>query len=193
MNIILKYNLFTKKVYNKISESVEISMDAFHGSDVRINKFEDSFLSGETVTQHHGAGVYFTTSYDNAEMFGKNVHSVHISGNFIDKETPSNLVDIDELITLMKMSSDEWEMEAYNYSEDADVGIMIAAQDAIDYGDNEADVFLRVQSSWYQHTPLDYVRNMTKLGYDGMIVDAPSDFVGDKHIILFNPNAVTIK
>jgi hypothetical protein len=51
---------------------------------------------------------------------------------------------------------------------------------------------MRVQTSWYPYDPLGFVRNMTRLGYDGLIVDAPSDFVGDKHIIVFNPEAVTI-
>jgi hypothetical protein len=175
-----------------LQETTKASFDAYHGSDHAISKFEDSFLAGEKVTQHHGAGIYFTTNYENARMFGDNVYKVHISGNFLDRKTPSSDVDVNTVIALMKMSDEEWEMEAYNYNEDPEVGVRIAAQSAIDYADNEVDVFLRVQSSWYQYQPLDYVRNMTKLGYDGMIVDAPRDFVGDKHIILFNPEEVTI-
>ena len=174
-----------------ISETMETGFDAYHGSEHKISKFEDSFLSGDGVTQHHGAGIYFTTNYDNARMFGENVYKVHIKGRFLDRETPAENVSIEELIKLMKMSDEDWEMEAYNYNEDPEVGVMIAAQSAIDYADNEVDVFLRVQSSWYQHQPLDYVRNMTKLGYDGMVVDAPKDWVGEKHIIVFNPNIIS--
>lgn len=175
-----------------INEITKTSFDAFHGAESKITKFSDSFLSGEKVIQHHGAGIYFTTNYENARMFGENVYTVTIDGTFLDKEAPADSVDVDKVIALMKMSDEEWEMEAQNYNEDPETGVMIAAQDAINYADNEADVFLRVQSSWYQYQPLDYVRNMTKLGYDGMIVDAPRDFVGDKHIIVFNPEVVTL-
>lgn len=187
-----------RKIVRKIikeslmQETTQASFEAFHGSEQKISKFEDSFLSGEKVVQHYGAGIYFTTSLDNAKMFGENVYKVHIDGNFVDKETPADSVELDTVIALMKMSDDEWEMEAQNYHEDPETGIMISAQSSIDYADNEADVFLRVQSAWYPYEPLDYVRAMTKLGYDGMIVDAPRDFVGEKHIIIFNPEAVTL-
>ncbi len=174
-------------------ETMETGFDAYHGTDHEITEFSDSFLAGEKVTQHHGAGIYFTTNFDNARMFGENVYKVHIKGKFIDTDTPADSVDINEVIALMKMSDEEWEMEAYNYNEDPERGVQIAAEKAIEYGDNEVDVFLRVQSSWYQYDPLGYVRSMTRLGYDGMVVDAPSDWVGEKHIIVFNPKAITIE
>lgn len=180
----------TKIFNNLLLESQTTEFIAYHGTDHIIKKFEDSFISGEKVIQHHGAGIYFTTNIENARMFGKNIYKVHLSGNFIDTKTPKNKVKINEIISLMKMSSEDWSMEAQNYDENPKKGIQIAAKSALNYGDNEADVFLRVQSSWYQYDGLGYVRNMTKLGYDGMIVDAPRDWVGDKHIIVFNPNII---
>ncbi len=176
-----------------IQETTDTGFDAYHGSDSKIEKFEDSFLAGENVIQHYGAGIYFTTNYENSRMCVNNVYKVRLDGKFIDKKTPAKSVDIKKVIALMKLSDEEWEMEAYNYNEDPETGVMIAAKEAINYADNEADVFLRVQSSWYQYQPLDYVRNMTKLGYDGMIVDAPRDWVGEKHIIVFNPEIITHK
>jgi len=175
-----------------LEETIVASFDAYHGSDHLINKFEDRFLAGERVTQHHGAGIYFTTNLDNAKMFGNNVYKVKIDGRFIDTKTPSSKIDIKEIIALMKMSDDEWELEAQNYDIDPDKGILISAKSALNYGKNQYDAFMRVQTSWYPYDPLGFVRNMTKLGYDGLIVDAPRDFVGDKHIIVFNPEVVTI-
>lgn len=175
-----------------INETTVASFDAYHGSDHLINNFEDSFLAGDDVTQHHGAGIYFTTNLENAEMFGDNVYKVKIDGRFIDKKTPASKVSLQQLIKLMKMSDEEWEMEAQNYDEDPNRGILISAQSAIKYSKNQYDVFMRVQVGWYPYDPLVFVRNMTKIGYDGMIVDAPRDFVGDKHIIVFNPESVKI-
>lgn len=178
-----------------MSESQGAEFVAYHGSPQKISKFSDNFLDGEDTTQHHGPGIYFTTNRDNARMFGKYVYTVKLSGNFISEDTPPDNIDVNELITLMKMSGDEpedWEMEAQNYAEDPEVGIQMAAKSCIQYGENELDVFFRLMNSWYQYNPLDYVRNMTKMGYDGLIVDAPRDWVGDKHIIVFNPEIIQI-
>jgi hypothetical protein len=178
-----------------LSEAQDTSFVAYHGSPSRISKFEDSFLSGDDTTQHHGPGIYFTTSSKNARMFGEHIHKVRLNGKFIDTDTPPDAVDIEEIITLMKMSGEEegeWEMEAQNYDEDPNRGIQIAAQSTFDYVENEVDVFFRVLNSWYQHSPLSYVRNMTRLGYDGMIVPAPRDWVGHKHIIVYNPAIIEI-
>lgn len=183
-------------IYEEVlSESQQTQFVAYHGSPQKISKFEDSFVSGEDVTQHHGPGIYFTTNYKNARMFGENVHKVQLSGKFIDTDTPSDSVNYNEIISLMKMSGDdedEWEMEAQNYNENPEAGIQMAAEEAINYGDNEAFVFMRVMNSWYQHTPVRYIRSMTNLGYDGMVVDAPRDWVGEKHIIVFNPNCIKL-
>lgn len=176
-----------------MAETTKGSFIAYHGTDHEINKFEDSFLTGDRTTQHHGAGIYFATSEENARMFGNNVYKVKITGNFISTDNPKSDVNPKDVEALMKLSDDEWELEAQNYHPDPEVGLRIAIKDAMSYGDNEVDVFMRVQSGgWYLYDRLGYVRNMTKIGIDGMIVDAPSDWVNQKHIIVFNPDAVHI-
>lgn len=184
------------KIFEEVlTESQETTFTAYHGSPTQISKFEDSFVDGEDVTQHHGPGIYFTTSYENARMFGEYVHKVELSGRFIDTDTSIRNVDIKEIITLMKMSGEdenEWEMEAQNYDEDPQKGIQIAARYASQYAGDEAGAFFSVLNGWYQHTPLRYIRSMTTLGYDGLVVDAPRDWVGAKHIIVFNPNIIKL-
>lgn len=174
-------------------EATETSFIAYHGTDHEISKFDTNFLTGDRTTQHHGAGIYFATNEDNARMFGDNVYKVRISGKFIDTDNPVSDVDPDELAALMKLSDEEWELEAQNYSPDPEIGLTIAVEDAMDYAENEADAFMRVQSGgWYMYDRLGYVKAMTKLGYAGMIVDPPRDWVNEKHIIVFNPDAVEI-
>lgn len=183
------------KIYEEVlTESQETTFVAYHGSSVKISKFEDSFVDGEGVTQHHGPGIYFATSEENAGMFGKYVHKVELSGKFIDTDTSIRYVNRNDLIALMKMSGedeDEWEMEAQNYNEDPQIGLKIALSAAMHSGD-EAGAFFAVLNGWYQHTPLRYIRNMVKLGYDGLVVDAPRDWVGEKHIIVFNPSIIKL-
>jgi len=179
---------------NILSESISKTFIAYHGTDHDIKKFSDSFVDGEGVTQHHGPGIYFATSFENARMFGKNVYKVELTGRFIETDTPSYKVNKQEIITLMKMSgedADEWEMEAQNWDEDPQKGLQKALRAAFSAGD-EAGVFFNILNGWYQHTPLRYLKSMTKLGYDGLVVDPPSDWVGEKHIIMFNPNSIKL-
>jgi lysozyme len=177
-----------------MGESTEADFIAYHGTNHDISKFDTNFLAGDRTIQHHGAGIYFATSKENAMMFGENVYKVRIKGKFIDTDNPVSDVDPDEIIALMKLSDeDEWELEAQNYSPDPEVGLSIALDDAFDHANNEAEVFMRIQSGgWYMYDRLGYVNAMTKLGYAGMIVDAPSDWVDQKHIIVFDPDAVEI-
>jgi len=178
-----------------INESQETEFIAYHGSPNEISKFSDSFVDGEDVTQHHGPGIYFATSYENARMFGKHMHKVKLSGKFIDTDTSIRNVDVNELIALMKMSGDEpdeWEMEAQNYDENPNIGIQKAAKYAIQSSGDEAGAFFAVLNGWYRSEGIRYIRNMTKLGYDGLVVDAPRDWVGEKHIIVFNPSCIKL-
>jgi hypothetical protein len=175
-----------------LSETTQTEFIAYHGSNHKIEKFSDSFVDGDRVTQHHGAGIYFATSYKNARMFGDNVYKVKLSGNFISEDNPSSDVNPDDLANLMKLSDEEeWGLEAQNYHPDVETGLRIAIKDALNYGETEADVFMRVQTGgWYMHDGLGYVRGMTKIGIDGVIVNPPKDWVNEKHIIVFNPNII---
>jgi|AntDeeMinimDraft_5_1070356.scaffolds.fasta_scaffold03031_3 hypothetical protein len=179
------------KIYEEVlRESIQTKIIAYHGTDHNIDRFSDSFLVGDKNIQHHGAGIYFATSYENARMFGNNVYKVELSGNFISEDNPTSDADPDKLINLMKLSDeDEWELEAQNYHPDPETGLMVALEDALDQP-NEADAFMRIQNGWYMYDGLGYVRGMTKVGIDGVIVNPPSDWVDEKHIIIFNPNAI---
>lgn len=182
-----------RKIYEEVlRESNQTKIIAYHGSDQEIDKFSDSFLTGDKTIQHHGAGIYFATNYENARMFGRNVYKVELIGNFISEDNPVEDTDSDDLINLMKLSDeDEWELEAQNYHPDPETGLMVALEDALDQ-ENEAAAFMRIQNGWYMYDRIGYVRSMTKVGVDGVIVNPPRDWadLGDKHIIMFNPNAI---
>ena len=185
-NPVSKVSSFDK---NLISEITEGGWDAYHGSTHRIDKFSDEFVGGDNAHDQEGAGIYFTTNIKNARIYGDYIYSVHISGRFLDKENPPDSVDPEELVRLIKMRSN-WENEAYNYDENPEIGAYKAAEGAIRYNDSEADVFQQIEADFYRYDPVSYVRDMTKLGYDGIVVNAPSDFVGDKHIIVFNTKCI---
>lgn len=174
-----------------ISEIIEDSFEAFHGSNSKITKFTDSFVGGEKANDAQGAGIYFATNPEDAGYYGDHIYKARIKGRFLDRNTPIENVDPEELVKLIKMK-DEWEMNAQDYSEDPEVGAYEAANMAIRYNQDEAEAFQQIEADFYRYDSAEYVRNMVKLGYDGIIVDAPSDVPGDKHIIVFNPNAITL-
>ena len=183
-----------KDIYeNLLLESSNQKIIAYHGTDYEIEKFSDSFIDGDRVTQHHGSGIYFATNYENARMFGNNVYKVELSGRFISDTNPISDVNPEELINLMKLSDeDEWELEAQNYHPDPEVGLRIALEDALNVK-TEADAFMRIQSGgWYSYDGIGYVRAMSKIGIDGVIVTPPKDWVNEKHIIMFNPNTIKL-
>lgn len=184
-----------KQIYEEVlREAYETRITAYHGTNHDIDKFSDSFVSGDGNIQHHGAGIYFATSYENARMFGKNVYEVELIGNFISDTAPVEDADSDKLVQLMKLrDEDEWELHAQDYHPDPETGLMIALEDALDQ-ENEAAAYMRIQNGWYLYDELDYIRAMTKIGIDGVIVTPPSDWAdkGEKHIIMFNPNAIKL-
>lgn len=120
------------------------------------------------------------------------MYSVKIGGNqFLDDSTPASDVDIEVLVKLIKML-DDWEMNAQDWAVDPEDGAYEAARSAIEYNDTERDVFQQIWVDFYRYNPVDYVRNMVKLGYDGMVVDGYRDQRGIKHIIVYNPSIIEV-
>jgi hypothetical protein len=173
-----------------LREIIEDSFEAFHGSPGEISKFTDDFVGGEKANDAQGAGIYFATDLDDAAHYGDHIYKVSLKGRFLDRNAPVDGVDPEELVRLIKMKND-WEMNAQDFAEDPEVGAYEAANMAIQYNQDEAEVFQQIEADFYRYDSVDYVRNMVKLGYDGIIVDAPSDIPGDKHIIVFNPGVIT--
>jgi len=172
-----------------INEVIEDSFEVFHGSNSKIDKFTDNFVGGESANDQQGAGIYFATNAEDAGHYGVYIYKVKVSGRFLDRNKSIDNVDIEELVKLIKMK-DEWEMNAMDYSEDPDAEAYEAASMAIQYSGNEAEAFQQIEADFYRYDSVEYVRNMTKIGYDGIIVDAPSGLKGDSHIIVFNPNII---
>jgi len=89
---------------------------------------------------------------------------------------------------LIKMKSD-WEMNAQDWAENPDIGAKKAVEDAYDYNDNEKDVFLQIWIDFYRYQPLEFVRNMVKLGYDGILIPKEK---GRTHIVVYNPAIIQL-
>jgi len=186
--ISMKLSVLFEEVMNEITNGGYI---AYHGSTNKIEKFVDDFVGGEEATDQEGPGIYFTTSYDDALGYGNYVYKVRIKdGKFLDDKTPSDSVDVEELVTLIKQAED-WELNAQDWAEDPEHGAYEAAHSAIEYNETERDVFQQIWISFYRYEPVPFVRNMVKLGYDGIVIDAyRTSENNNKHIIVYNPNII---
>jgi len=176
-------------IYESIlNETIKVRTIAYHGSTVKFNKFSDEFVGGEEANDQEGPGVYFSTTEEGSSYYGGLTYKVELSGKFLDDKTSSNHVSVNKVLKLIKMASD-WQDTAQNWDENPRRGVIKAANDCIQYNQNEKDVFLQVWIDFYRDNPVDFVRNMVKIGYDGIIIDFNDT---SNHIIVYNLNSIKL-
>lgn len=181
-----------KKIYEQVlGETEKLGFLAYHGSPTDFKKFSDEFVGGDEATDQEGPGVYFTTNRENAAAYGGNLYTAKLNGNFITDESASDNANEAHIEQLIRMAED-WQSHAQNWGEDPESAIYSSISDMFEYNDNEKDVFLQVWIEYYRYDAVNFVRNMTKLGYDGVVVDRTDDRGMNKHIIVYNPSTITL-
>lgn len=172
---------------NEVTQGGEYS--AYHGSDHKIDKFSDEFVGAEEATDQEGPGIYFTTSYDDAQGYGTYLYSVRLSPQKLVDESSHEDISNEELENLIKMSPD-WEMTAQNWDEDAETGLQMAIEDFKEYNESEKELFQQIWIDFFRYNPIEFVRGMVNLAYDGQIIQKEDD---RKHVIVYNPNIIEIE
>lgn len=178
---------------NLLPEANTPTFEMYHGSDTQITKFMDDFVGGKEANDQEGPGIYFTSSWKNARAYGNYVYTVKLSPKkFVSTQEGKN-APIKELEWLMKQAPD-WEGTAQNWDENPMRGLKIAVNDFIQYNDDPHNQFLQVWIDFYRDNPVEYVRNMVKLGYDAIIIENLNSLhaLGEniKHIIVLNPSII---
>ena len=59
----------------------------------------------------------------------------------------------------------------------------------MEYAENEKDLFQQIWYDFFRWSPVEYLRGMVKLGYDGQVINKPE---GRKHVIVYNPDIIEI-
>jgi hypothetical protein len=162
---------------------------AYHGSPNKILKFVDEFVGGEKANDQEGPGIYFTSSFDNAGHYGEYVHTVTLSPRKLISMAPSSN-KISGLINKMVLMAPDWQMSAQNYDENPRIGLRNFIEATIDYNDTEKDVVQQIWYDFYRYNPIDFVRNMVKLGIDGIMVPKDNGVI---HYIIYNPSIIKIQ
>jgi hypothetical protein len=184
------------KIYDDIlSEMNSKSIIAYHGTTHKITSFVDDFVGGKEATDQEGPGIYFTTSLNNAQHYGEYIYKVELTPKksvSTKNNTNAPLKEIEWLI----LQAPEWEDNAMNWHENPRVGYKKAAHDTIQYNENPHQQFLQVWIDFYKYNPVKYVRNMTKLGYDSIIIDNRNSIITGEsnitHIVVLNPQIIKL-
>lgn len=176
-----------------VNDAVIKPIIAYHGTTHKITSFVDDFVGGKDALDQEGPGIYFTTSLNNAQHYGENVYKVELTPRkpvSTKDNTKAPLKEIEWLI----LQAPEWEDNAMNWHENPKIGYKKAAQDAIQYNENPHQQFLQVWIDFYKYNPVNYVRNMVKLGYDSIIIGGRNSMITGEseitHIVVLNPQII---
>jgi hypothetical protein len=170
-------------------ESLDI--EAYHGSPHEISRFTDDFV-GEGVDQE-GPGIYFTTNEEDAYGYarkgdGGRVYKVILQMNKVIKE--KGRVKESEIDSMIKWC-EGYEEKLMDWGSENLEENMRLFKGSLRRENTPKDVFLSIWYNLYRYKPVDYVRNMVSLGYDGLIVQ--KEFMNTKHIIVYNPKVIRVE
>ena len=163
---------------------------AYHGSAHKFSSFTDEFVGGKDALDQEGPGIYFTTSEKNAISYGEFVYKIILTPKKSVSTQESKNASLREIEWLITHAPD-WKDTAQNWNPNPSIGYRIAAKDFINYNDNPHQQFLQVWYDFYRNSPVEYVRNMVKLGYDSIIINGLNSMIADEsnitHIVVLNP------
>jgi hypothetical protein len=184
-----------KNLNNLINEDDSArNITAYHGTKDKINKFQ--FVNAPDAKNQEGPGIYFTINHEDAKNYagdGGYVYTVQLTPKRLLRNTPMNKVDKnqlrDEVVKLIKMAPN-WKSVAMNYGDDLEDGLDGMLYQYIDTSNIKRKVFVYIFEDLYKTNPDAYIKNMIKLGYDGVYLKS-KDGLRDNYAI-YNPAVIKL-
>ena len=166
----------------------------YHGTTHKIANFSNEFVGGKEANDQEGPGIYFTSSWNNARSYGPYVYTVKLKeSQAISTELGS--APAKQIEWLIK-NAPNWEDTVQNFDENVSVGLRKAVKSILEYEDTPHKQFQQVWVDFYRYRPVDYVKNMVKLGYDIVYIkNLESMIAGEKnitHAIVLNPAIIQV-
>jgi hypothetical protein len=184
--------LFNKlqQAYMNMQEE-KLPSEWYHGSPNPIQKFSDDFV-GQEVDQE-GPGIYFTSNEEDAYGYARKSENgtgvVYVVGLEFKKLVPlKGRANKKEIMQLIEWSPN-LETLLTNYDDNPKKAKSIAFSNCMNQ-DNPHQSFQQVWYDFYRHDPVDFVRSMVTLGYDGVVV--PRQFMNTKHAVVYNPKIIRL-
>lgn len=172
-----------------------MKVKAYHGSDHKITKFSDEFAGAINAVDAEGPGIYFTNSLENSEMWGKFTYTVYLNPRkVISNIKPASRASRKDMKKFLDMISDEDYVN--NWSPNIETDKRMAIDAAIEYSSTEYEAWHSLRSEQYNGAPQQFMRAMSKLGYDATLLYKKdfkfNDVDKTYHYIVYNPEIVEI-
>jgi hypothetical protein len=156
----------------------------YHGSTNKFDNFSFTFLGKGKGYDENGPGFYFTSNKEDALHYGQHQYEVKLhlkktvplKGKIKRKEVEFLIKNAPNLYDTLTDWGEE-PQEAFRY-----------AVNSISNNDSPHDVFQTIWHDFYlrQNATDQYLTNMIKLGYDGVIIPK-NELV---HVVVFNPQKI---
>jgi hypothetical protein len=179
--------LITEQQFRLINENGINSIIVYHGTNSDFKTFTTDFVGGKKAIDQEGPGVYFTTSKEDAEHYGKYIYKVELTPRKLLFSDKKGNINRNTIIKLIKMR-DKWELNAQDWDENITRGLNYSVDSILD-NDNDKDIITQVFIEYYRYRALEYVKNCTKLGIDGIVINKNEN---SQHIVVYNPNIIKI-
>jgi hypothetical protein len=148
--------------------------------------FSDEFV-GEGTDQE-GPGIYFTNNYEDAWGYAKRKRVISARLNFNKIVPLKGRIPVEQIKKLITWT-DDLDEKLSNWDEDKRKAMQMAVRGST-LQDGPFEAFKQVWYDFYRYNPVEYVRNMVLLGYDGTIVQR--QFMNVKHAIVYNIKIIEI-
>lgn len=167
----------------QLTEAKNLSNTPFyHGSPKKFSKF--NMKTAEEGHAEAGAGIYFTTSKDEAVGYGETGYLYTVDISFRKTvNTKANSKPKRDHIEKLILAAPDVDDTLANWGTLDD-----AVESMIKYSKSEQDAYDQVWYDFYRGNVDKYLEGMVKLGYDGFYVD--KKFKGIYHAVVFNPKSI---
>jgi len=172
-------------VSSTINESVNITT-WYHGSPDKITHWSTEFMG--IGDDQEGAGIYFTSNYDDASGYSKNkgyVYEVELhTTKWMSTKAKPKVIELKKLIEL----ADDYETTLGNWgNEDPAKDMRDCLNDYLQYNKTMFEAVKSVCNDFYRYDSAGYCNAIMYIGYGGVIV--PKN-LGVFHAIVWNPKII---
>jgi flavodoxin len=160
----------------------------WHGSKGKFDQFSYTFLGTGKGYDQEGPGFYFTAKEDEARHYFQQGGQLIKARLHIKNPVPIKGKPNAKHVRWLMQNSPELAESLENWDENPKRAFEEAFKTMMSQG-SPHEVFQSVWYDFYRNSSQQYLQNMVKLGYDGVIIDHPNVY---KHVIVFSPDKIEI-
>lgn len=167
------------------------SMRFYHGKSKPLVKFDYNIITHEG-NQQEGAGFYLTSDPLDAKKYGNYVYLVEAAyRKLVPIQGYKNMGEAKALV----LAAPDVKEELLSWGDTPQDGLNKYLKNISEYTkpNNPLDMFTQVGADFYRYNPVEWMKGMVNLGYDGTLIKNPygkkNNFI---HFIAYDPAKVKI-